>query len=145
LLDSLRVRDGRYLEDLREYLDEVLKVEGVVLVVVFGSLSRGLAKPYPESDIDILVVARDLPGELAKRRSHTRGVRRRPLAVEDLWLTPEELLEGIRGGWGVILDAIADGIPLHDPENLYKAASEAIASRYRRIGKVWDLRPRSPS
>jgi hypothetical protein len=78
LLDSLRVRDGRYLEDLREYLDGALKVEGVVLVVVFGSLSRGLAKPYPESDIDILVVARDLPGELAKRRSHTLGVRRRP-------------------------------------------------------------------
>ncbi len=143
MLKLLRVRERKYIEDLEEFLEEAKKTfNEILLIVVFGSIVRGFIKPYPESDVDVLVVSRGLPKRLLERRAYTSRLRKRPLAVEDIWLTPEELWEGIKGGWGVILDALSEGLPLYDPENLFRDASSAIASRYERMGRIWRLRPR---
>ncbi|MBS7644586.1 MAG: nucleotidyltransferase domain-containing protein [Candidatus Bathyarchaeia archaeon] len=136
---SSRIRDKRYLNDLDEYLKKLLGNGNIVAILLYGSLSRGLAKPYPESDIDLLIIAKKLPGEILERKIQASKLKGIPMAVDDIWLTVKELMEGVEGGWGLILDALADGIPIYDPEGILKAAKEAVEKRYRRIGKVWVL------
>ncbi|MEM3407768.1 MAG: nucleotidyltransferase domain-containing protein [Nitrososphaerota archaeon] len=141
MLNSLTIKDKRYLNDLKEYLDIILndKDKNVIAVLLFGSLSKNLAKPYPESDIDLLIIAKNLPRKLIERKFQIIKLKKYPMAIEDLWLTPEELMEGIEGGWGVILDALSDGIPIYDPENILKNAKEILNKKYKRIGKIWVL------
>jgi predicted nucleotidyltransferase len=139
LLNSLTIKDKRYLKDLKEYLDIILKDKNVIAVLLFGSLSKNFAKPYPESDIDLLIIAKNLPKKLIERKFQVIKLKKHPMAVEDLWLTFEELVEGIEGGWGVILDALSNGIPIYDPENILKNAKELLNKKYKRIGKIWVL------
>lgn len=140
----MRFRDRRYLIDLEEYLKALLDNKNIIAVLLFGSLSRGLAKPYPESDIDLLVIARGLPTGFVERRSQALELKKRPMAIEDIWLTPEEFMEAIEGGWGLILDAVADGVPIYGKENLLKTAKSIIDKKYERIGRIWRLGHRSP-
>ncbi|MEM2896980.1 MAG: nucleotidyltransferase domain-containing protein [Candidatus Bathyarchaeia archaeon] len=140
MLDRLEIRDKRYLEDLEEYLKALLKDKNVVAILLYGSLSKGLAKFYPESDIDLLIVAKELPKNLIERRFKALKLKKkRPMAIEDIWLTPKELIDGIEGGWGIILDALADGITIYDPENILKTTRETVKKKYKRIGRVWIL------
>lgn len=135
----MKIRDKRYLDDLEEYLKALLNNKRVIAIALFGSLSKGLAKPYPESDIDLLIIARDLPKELAERRFQALKLKKRPMAIEDVWLTPKEFMEGVEGGWGLILDAVTDGVSIYDPENLLKVARGIIERKYERIGRIWNL------
>jgi predicted nucleotidyltransferase len=139
LLESI-IKDERYLNDLRRYLSNVLEDGNVVGVLLFGSISKGMAKPYPESDIDLLIVARELPSNIVERRFMALKFKREPMAVEDIWLTPRELLDGIEGGWGLILDAISDGIIIYDPEGMLRNAKEIVNKKYRRMGRIWLLK-----
>lgn len=135
-MESL-IKDERYRENLRKYLRSVLSDKNVVGVVLFGSLARGHQKAFPESDIDLLVIAKSLPADIFKRRmmilDHTKDVF---VGVDDIWLTPEELIGGVKGGWGVVLDALADGVILYDAEGVVKNA-KALVFRHKRLGSVW--------
>lgn len=139
MLESM-IRDKRYLQDLNRYLSSVLEDKNVVGVLLFGSLSRGTAMPYPQSDVNLLIVAKGLPPNIAERRFIALKYKSEPMAIEDIWLTPEELLEGIEGGWGLLLDALTDGIILHDPEKLLQTSKEIVARKYKRIGRIWSLK-----
>jgi len=108
--------------------------------LLFGSLSKGTAKSYPESDVDLLIVARELPPNIAERRFMALKYKREPMAIEDIWLTPRELLEGIEEGWGLLLDALTDGMILHDPEKLLRSSKEIVGKKYKRIGRIWSLK-----
>jgi hypothetical protein len=85
-------------------------------------------------------VARELPSNIVERRFMALKFKREPMAVEDIWLTPRELLDGIEGGWGLILDAISDGIIIYDPEGMLRNAKEIVNKKYRRIGRIWLLK-----
>ena len=63
-------------------------------------LAKGLEKPYPESDIDILVIAEGIPKDLFERRIMVSKLKENYPLIEDIWITPEELIDGIKGGWG---------------------------------------------
>ncbi|MEM4637044.1 MAG: nucleotidyltransferase domain-containing protein [Nitrososphaerota archaeon] len=126
-----------YRTRLRKYLDKLTSLENVKAVVLFGSLAEGKVKPFPESDIDLLVIAENLAENPAERRMKLLPLKNGDTIFEDIWITQRELEESIRGGWGVILDALTFGIVLYDPQNIIKEAKEEIYKHYTRIGRIW--------
>jgi len=140
LLTLPKLRRREYQEHLSRFVRRVLKRADVIGILLFGSVARGLEKPFPESDIDILVVALNLPENICRRRMENLKYKEGAEAIEDIWLTPEELLKGIEGGWGVLLDAVADGIVIYDREGVLEKARELVYERFKRIGRVWVLK-----
>jgi len=139
LLNLPKIRGKIYREHLNEFVKRILEKEDVIGILVFGSIAKGKEKPFPESDIDVLVVARKLPKNILERRLRNLKYKIGIESIEDIWLTPEELLEGVEGGWGVILDALADGIIVYDKEGILKKAREKVKRKYKRIGRIWIL------
>ena len=135
----MAIKDKKYLDDIEEYLKTLLADKNIIAILLYGSLSKGLAKPYPESDIDLLIIARDLLKGLIDRRFRALELKKRPMAIEDIWLTPSEFTEAIQGGWGLILDAVTDGVFIYDPDNLLEDARRLIDKKYKRMGKIWSL------
>ena len=125
--------------DLEEFLKKVLNEGNVMGILLFGSLSKGMARPYPESNIDLIIIADNLEPDIFERRMSKLKLKERPMAIEDLWLTEEELINGIRGGWGLLLDALSDGIPLYDPKGILKKAKRMVEEKYERMGRIWIL------
>ncbi len=105
-----------------------MKMENVKAVILFGSIAEDKAKPFPESDIDLLVIAENLPENPVERRMKLLPLKDEDILIEDIWLTPRELEESIEGGLGVILDALTFGKPLHDPHNIIKTATTKKSS-----------------
>ena len=140
MLTLPKLRRKEYREHLYKLVHRVLEREDIVGILLFGSVAKGLEKPFPESDIDVLVVARNLPENIYRRRMENLKYKEGAESVEDIWLTPKELLEGIEGGWGVILDAVADGIIIYDKEGLLKKAKTLVLKKFKRIGKIWVLK-----
>jgi predicted nucleotidyltransferase len=59
--NSLKDLNNEYAALIKEYLDIIKsRVTGVLL---FGSVSRHEEMPFPQSDIDMIVVAKDLPSD----------------------------------------------------------------------------------
>ncbi|MEM2548775.1 MAG: nucleotidyltransferase domain-containing protein [Nitrososphaerota archaeon] len=85
-----------YRTRLRKYLDKLTSLENVKAIVLFGSLAGDKIKPFPESDIDLLVIAENL----AERRTELLPLKNGDTIFEDIWITPRELEERIREGWG---------------------------------------------
>lgn len=50
-------------------------------------------------------------------------------------MKPKELLNGVDGGWGLLLDALADGKILYDPHGLLKRAKEKVLKKHQRKGE----------
>lgn len=140
MLTLPKLRRKEYREHLYRFVHRVLERKDIVGILLFGSVAKGLEKPFPESDIDVLVVARNLPKNICRRRIENLRYKDGAESVEDIWLTPKELLEGIEGGWGVLLDAVADGIIIYDKEGLLKKAKTLVLKKFKRIGKVWILK-----
>lgn len=45
----------------------------------------------------------------------------------------------MNGGWGVILDALADGVIVYDKKGLLRRARELVKEKYQRIGRIWRI------
>jgi len=144
LLKIPELRSRAYREVLERYVKRVLKDERVVGLILYGSLARGLEKPFPESDIDLIVVARELPEDLFERRLMATRIKEGESLVEDLWISPEELIDGVRGGWGVLLDALDDGIVIYDKLGVISEAKRILRTLFKRIGRIWVLSKSSP-
>ena len=128
MLKIPELRSRAYREVLERYVKRVLKDERVVGLILYGSLARGLEKPFPESDIDLIVVARELPEDLFERRLMATRIKRGESLVEDLWMTPEELI-----------DALEDGIVIYDKLGVVSEARRLLRTLFRRIGRIWVL------
>jgi hypothetical protein len=129
----------------------------LVALAVFGSVGRGT--PREDSDVDLLVVARDLPdGRPARRQEFAaverrldealRGVARdgRPTSLSPVLKTPEE----VEYGSPLFHDMVEDAKILYDPEGflagyLARLREELAGRGARRVrwggGWYWDLRP----
>jgi len=134
-----KLRRREYQEHLNKFIERIISRADVVGILIFGSVARGLEKPFPESDIDVLVIARDIPQNLYERRIKNLKYKEGAETVEDIWLTPKELLDGIDGGWGVLLDAIADGIIVYDKEGILRTARKIVYKKFKRVGRIWIL------
>ncbi len=126
-------------------------------LAVFGSVGRGT--PRPDSDIDLLIVARDLPRGRMNRMGEFRAVeaamktrlaeaRATGFAAElsPVIKAPEEVLLGSP----LMLDMTEDARLLYDPQGFMQTAMEQLKARLVRLGArrifrgnawFWDLKP----
>jgi hypothetical protein len=126
-------------------------------LAVFGSVGR--RTPRPDSDIDLLIVAGDLPRGRMRRMGEFQAVE----AAMHPWLQearagglapelspvirmPEEVLRGSP----LLLDMTGDARVLYDPRGFLKSALEGLRARLERLGArriwrgnawFWDLKP----
>ena len=129
----------------------------LVSLVVFGSVGRGT--PRPDSDLDVLIVAENLPrGRVARAEDFapveaalesrlTEG-RRAGFSTEcsPIFKTPDELLAGSP----LLLDMVHDAKILHDRDGFFSQAIDRLKERLARLGArriwrgnawLWDLKP----
>jgi len=90
-------------EMINDYVGGIkgLDVRGILL---FGSVARNDAKE--QSDVDILVVASGLP-DIKERYDFIRV--EKPSRIEDIWMTPDELIEMVDAKTGFVVDALLRG------------------------------------
>jgi predicted nucleotidyltransferase len=95
-------------EMINDYVERIkgLDVRGILL---FGSVARNDAKEH--SDVDILVIASGLPD--IKERYGFITVKK-PYRIEDIWMTPDELIEMVDAKTGFVVDALLEGKILLD-------------------------------
>jgi predicted nucleotidyltransferase len=86
-------------------------------IILFGSYARG---NFTEgSDIDLCVIAKNLPKDELARRS-LRGLYS-TRKVRALGFYPEEFLQYLRGARFLAYDIISEGIPIYDDGFFYEA------------------------
>ena len=131
--------------------------ESLVSVVLFGSVARGEVTPL--SDIDLLVIAQDLPtGRLARQdrlkeaddvlESKLEGLRKDGVLTDlcPILKTPEEA----KHLTPLYLDLVEDAVILYDREGFFSAilahlrrSLDRLGARRIKQGKVryWELKP----
>lgn len=129
----------------------------LVSVAVFGSVGRGT--PASDSDIDLLVVADQLPRGRLARSDDFVGVERRVEphltsahalglhpSLSPILKTPEE----VTAGSPLFLDMVDDARILFDRDGFLQRAFAELAARLARLGAkriwrenmwYWDLKP----
>jgi predicted nucleotidyltransferase len=155
------------ISPLREHIDRLLADvtaqarhfygDRLVSLVVFGSMGRGTARP--DSDLDLLIIADDLPkGRIARveefaaveRALTPRLVEGRragfPTECSPVFKTPAE----VRAGSPLFLDMVEDAKILHDRDGFFARARDGWRDRLARLGArriwrgnawLWDLKP----
>ena len=142
--------------DLQSELDRYVPVleerfgADLVSVVLFGSRARGAARP--DSDIDLLVVARGLPGSRLERQGMLFRLARAVSeefadALMPVPLTPEEAAS-VKPYY---LGMLSGHRLLHDAEGFFAGVLDRLQARLRELGAkrlvdedgydYWDLKP----
>lgn len=137
--NSLKGLNNEYAALIKEYLGNIKnRVTGVLL---FGSVSRHEELPFPQSDIDMIVVATDLSSDFFERAEYVRKIENCPSLLQSIWMTEEEFIAQFKAGAGYLLDAIHEGRIIYDTGFLRKiipqAKNELEAQGIRRIGSAW--------
>jgi predicted nucleotidyltransferase len=123
----------------------------LISLAVFGSVGRGT--PRPDSDIDLLVVVKDLPvGRIARVQEFATIETALAVTVKDrielspVFKTPEE----IANGSPLFLDMVEDVRLLFDRDDFFHSALKKLKERLQRLGArriwqgnvwYWDLKP----
>lgn len=126
----------------------------LVSLAVFGSYGRGTARPG--SDLDLLVVVRDLPpGRLARWEEWApvearvaEGLRGRPpVPLSPVLKTPAE----VEAGSPLLLDMTQDAVILYDAGGFLAGRLDRLRQRLQELGAqrvwldgdrwYWDLKP----
>jgi predicted nucleotidyltransferase len=160
----VRIEKGMSLQEFFQKLSEKLSEEikvfysgRLVSLVVFGSVGRGTATA--ESDIDLLIIATDLPLGRIKRVSEFTLVENRlqhhldELKKKGFYpcfspviKTPEEVLSGSP----LFFDMIFDSLVLYDKERFFQTFLAHLKERLDQLGArrivqgdrwYWDLKP----
>ena len=102
----------------------------LVSCAVFGSYARGVATP--ESDIDLLIIARDLPRGRMNRVQQFIHVETDPMNVElsPIIKTPAEVEMGSPLFW----DMTSDVIILYDENNFFRDYLIRLKQRLDKLG-----------
>ncbi|MEM2925052.1 MAG: nucleotidyltransferase domain-containing protein [Methanocellales archaeon] len=113
----------------------------IIRLLLFGSLARREELPFPKSDVDLIVVTKKLPRDLFERAKIVREIESSPALIQSIWLTEGEFLEQFKARTGYILDAIQDGIIIHDKgflrKTIPKAKRELRKRGIKRVGSAW--------
>jgi len=152
LNEELKRLAERYAQLAKSHLGENL-----VSIALFGSVARGEATPY--SDIDLLVVCRDLPRGMFKRHALLEPIKERLQSdLERLWKQGvytdfTELVytteEASRFHW-VYLDMLEDALILYDRDGFLQGVFERLRERLKELGaqrkrlgklRYYDLKP----
>ncbi len=125
--------------------------ERLISLAVFGSVGRGT--PRPDSDIDLLLVIKDLPvGRIARMKEFaaietTLGMTiKGRIELSPVFKTPEE----IANGSPLFLDMVEDVRMLFDRDDFFKSVLKNLKERLQKLGAqriwqgtiwYWDLKP----
>jgi predicted nucleotidyltransferase len=123
----------------------------LISLVVFGSVGRGT--PRPDSDIDLLLVIKDLPnGRIARVREFApielalSNAIKSHFDLSPVFKTPQE----IANGSPLLLDMVEDSRILFDRDDFFQRAMKNLNERLQRLGArriwrgnawYWDLKP----
>ncbi|MEZ0343266.1 MAG: nucleotidyltransferase domain-containing protein [Caldimicrobium sp.] len=142
-----------FKRDLEIFIEKIFKEvkryygDRLISFVLFGSQARGTQRP--DSDIDLLLVIKDLPKSRLKRSEEftTKIENKLEKELERLyskgiytWInailkTPEEIEKGSL----LLLDMIEDAKILYDKEDFFKKRLERLKKRLEKWGakRVW--------
>jgi hypothetical protein len=125
--------------------------ERLISLAVFGSVGRGT--PRPDSDVDFLLIARDLPvGRIARMQEFAAietalvATIKGRVELSPIFKTPQE----IANGSPLFLDMVEDARLLFDRDDFFKNTLENLRGRLQRSGArriwqgnawYWDLKP----
>ncbi len=105
------------------------------------AVSRHEELPFPQSDIDMIVVAKDIPSDFFERAEFVRKIENCPSLLQSIWMNEEEFIGQFKAGAGYLLDAIHEGRIIYDTGFLKKiipqARHELEAQGVKRIGNAW--------
>lgn len=152
LTKTLRGLADRYAGIAQEVVGDNL-----TSVVLFGSVARGEAGP--RSDVDLLVICRDLPHGAFRRREALEPVRERLQEdLDRLWTEgiTTDVIEVIkteaeaRRTHLLYLDMTEEAVLLFDREGFFEGVLAGLRQRLKELGSVrrrlgnvryWDLKP----
>jgi hypothetical protein len=128
-------------------------------ICLFGSIARG---DYDkESDIDLLLIVKDLPFDIGKRIEDTnwihsnlkksgvyKNLKKKGFCalISDIFFTPEE----VEKNPPILLDIVYDGIILYDRNNFLTYVLQRLAQKLKELGSkriktdkgyYWVLKP----
>lgn len=154
--NDLSTRLWKLAERYAQVAQEVLG-ENLTSVVLFGSVARGEA--HERSDIDLFVVARELPKGAFRRRELLEPIRARlEPELRELWKRGiyTDFVEVIRSEeeaqrfHTLYLDMTEEAVILYDRDGFFAGILERVRRKLRelgaqrkKLGKVWywDLKP----
>lgn len=155
LLKNLeKIKQNEYTPVIMEYLSKLYRHfgEGIVGVLLFGSVARGEAKPLKryESDVDLVVLIRGIPKNISERLMlKVKLVQDLKLGsrIQGFWMPPEELPQLLGARTGYIMNALTEGIILYDPEGIIEESKKTLERNLRergvekkKYGWVWPIK-----
>ena len=135
------VANGRELrrEHAQEYARRLVKAIAPKCIILFGSVARDTDREW--SDLDLVVVGGDLPGDIFERISRvsklTRGIRTPADIFPYTEAEFERQLDNLRV---TALDCMYEGIPLHGKDyfdRLRPKFEEYVTRGLRRAKAAW--------
>ncbi|MGB9724518.1 MAG: nucleotidyltransferase domain-containing protein [Chloroflexia bacterium] len=159
-MDTVRNDLGRTLQQVAERYAQVAQDvvgDNLISVVLFGSVARGQVRP--DSDIDLLVICRELPTGIFRRREVLEPVRERLQEVlERLWdqgvytdfVEVIKTMEEAERTHLLYLDMTEEAQILWDRDGFFAGILDRVRERLRELGArrktlgrlcYWDLKP----
>jgi len=127
VMDGLEHLPDRYKVPLSKFKERLVKEFGerIEAVVLYGSVAKGEA--HDASDIDIMVIAKDVEEirEVISKIRYDVDLEQGTLTTL-IYLTPEEVEDRIRKGSAFITEVLKEGVALYGRENLERYISQAI-------------------
>jgi predicted nucleotidyltransferase len=126
-----------WIPEFINYIEQCIK-KGVILVILFGS--RAKHDFHKDSDIDILIVSKNLSDDVRERASDFFND---SLPVQPFVMTPAELVERINQLDFLIFDAFEDGSILYSDMDMDTVNERLKASKERfslkRVKSGWNF------
>lgn len=96
---------------VRTYVQRILEVGHPEAIILFGSTARHDAGP--DSDVDILVIEDTTLPRTHRARRYELALRPRPVPVDIVVRTHEEVLQDLNAGMPFMVDVIREGEIVH--------------------------------
>lgn len=135
-----KIGDPEYQELIKLYVKKTSSFfkGGITGILLFGSVAKGKAKPLSsaESDVDLILVIEGLPAlqERIIMVSKLAAELKLPSIVQAIYMTPLEFEAHVKSKSGWIIDALVDGIILHDPKCFLQSSKEKLLKELRDRG-----------
>lgn len=127
-----------YFNEVQEYVKTLSRTLNLRLVILYGSAVKGSFGLG--SDVDILVVADDLPDNPVERLKLLYELDKTKAPLDVKGYKPDEVKRMLAKGHPLIMDALSDGIILYG-EKAYveeiRRAFKVVRRKFRRFERGW--------